>query len=86
MPHGKAEQPLTPKEMPTMLHVDMEEIEGLPDVEIGDKIDLKVSVEVTGIAQDAYEDTDTTKIDLKVGKIEFVDRTSGQETEPKEEE
>ena len=86
MDHPVAPEETKVKKMPTTMSVDMEEISGLSDADVGDKLDLKVSVKVTGINRDTYEDTDTTRITLEIVKIEFSDRTVNKEAEGEEKE
>lgn len=49
MPHGVVGMPEKPPKMKPMLHLDMEDIKGLNDVDISDRLTLMVKVKVVGI-------------------------------------
>ena len=91
MKHSKHKAPDTaltqPEKMKPHLHLDIEEIEGLGEVEIADRLVLEVKVKVTGIMQhenekgDAYTDLDFEITSAKLSDREVRREKSGEESE-----
>lgn len=66
-----------------MIHVDLEDIEGVGDVQIGDRITLKVTAKVVSLREAEYEGSSKTEAGMEIEKIAFADR-AGKEAAEKE--
>lgn len=72
MPH--TEQPVAPEKMKPRLHLDLEEIEGLGDVDISDRVVLEVKAKVMGINKRQDGDEEYTGVEFELTSVKLSDR------------
>lgn len=67
--------PTIPEPIPVTLHLDMEDIEGLGDVEVGDHVTLSVKAEVVGIYKHKpMSGEETHGIDFRITSTTLSDK------------
>ena len=65
------DMPMAPSKMPTMLHLDMDEVKGLGDAEVGDALTLTVKVKLVGMFKHSKE---PNRLDFEVREATVADR------------